>query len=970
MLNRKLVTIALLSILFLASLKSLSMELSKSYLYRDHQGIFSIKKEEQVVQAVNYRQELIEGDNQLLVKLIDKYLYKLTRHKKFIRDDELGKVDEHTQTQTQISLNNLNTIRQAINLIRPDFNNKSDNELRQFFKAEVARIGRYYGDELSDDSDSEDELAYNNEQNKKASRLKAQSDYQTTSFWLRTVRATKGSSPAKSVGNKKGVNAGLQGRLNNLRLRHEEREISDDYVIGILQGLKKAKGKKGCKPLKELTVIKDRQQRASLAQEITKEAQEDLKRINQILRERRQITQNELNNIKTKFLVAQYRGINYMLDRWSADARRYHRQMQEENCYQYCEMVLKTLHYCIYTELNAKNDFTLRPDLRDHLLAEATRLKKLFRQLENSGPCVDYSFTQPYLFNSISDCLQNRFSNGIDDHLRKIQELRIRYPDYWAKMLPSAHNPAIATGDRPYHTLKYTYGLKNYYEHPFYPRYNNDGLIEYSHAGKVYISLHTLDEILLHDKPNKISQLDKQARVVIKDDIAPEKETTFLSFIPAQNIVYQHVAKYPSFKGTYQEKRSINTIKYGLNEVLYNSFKYFIINSKPESTLRDLIIELLSEWLASYHEVLLIEIAKEEARQSGGILVYINRDGLLSFEADTGRIFTRSDIHVDLRNMVHVLRNIRQNFGIPEKSSTEIPGFQLVNRKIWDSIKDMLSKLTETSLSDFADKLGLSEQQEALVISKDRTRQQILLEVIKSVTNQYLDASIACSEQQRILPQLMNQDHFYQETEINALLHNYLRSDNDDFQARILSAAHPFIQGQLSNSAQNDFRNRLQEAFTSGVPSVIPVNLTDEVIDQYDITMPGNHWVGLVIHHIQDSHYQVEYIDSLMSPAADFTIKQLTDLQDKQQWAVAKMVYDAAGLADVNIDFTVLHTDQQSGDVDCGAWLVDNLVERVNNRPLRINTQISGSILRRQHAYFGSCSSGQPAVLTLQSFNL
>lgn len=129
--------------------------------------------------------------------------------------------------------------------------------------------------------------------------------------------------------------------------------------------------------------------------------------------------------------------------------------------------------------------------------------------------------------------------------------------------------------------------------------------------------------------------MDKEARVEIKNLIAPEKETAFIGLIPEQRIFEQFIAKFPNFNKEYKE---IYRAKYGLDKCLFDSFKFLISyaettevkfknnetknKNKEKTTLYSKIIETLIEWLCSYHKVLSIQLAAKEALKRGGILVY------------------------------------------------------------------------------------------------------------------------------------------------------------------------------------------------------------------------------------------------------------------------------------------------------------------------------------------------------------
>jgi hypothetical protein len=944
------------------------------FLYYDAKGNLSIKTATEAVEAgidelflekkestkASSRITLVKDDKTLLLKLIDKYFYKKTRHLKYERDMSLGKDDKHTVAEMRRSTRNLRILREAIVYVGSKLAQKTaaaktdaqrDGILKRYLQEKQKKQQRYFGSDWSDDSDEEDEQKY-------VSRKKKNTKNETAHNILSKPHMKK-------------IAQSLETKLAALVQRHQEEEITSEFILDSLDGRRKTKTQTGITSLAKLTILNDLITRASLidaADEIDEQVKQDMEAVNALIKRKGFLDLDELKRlqatgkVKTKFFIAQYRGVNYMIDRWSADARRYHRTMSEENLPHYSEAVLRTLPYCFFTELDADHDFTKDKADRTHLLAQAVRLKKLMNWLNQSGYCVDFSdeaAKNPYLFNSIADCFQHRFSNGINEHLERLQQLREQHPDFWGKLFPSALNNAVAAGGKPYHSLKYTHSLKKYYHNPFYPRYHSDGTLEYLHAGKVYISLHDLEELFGHERPNCVSQMDRQAQVALQYEIAPEKETSFVSFIPADNIFYHYVAKYPSLQGDFKDRAHVLATKYGLSESLYNSFQYLISISEPGSELRKAVIKLLSEWLCAYHEVRLIEIAKQEAQKRGGVLAYLDRDGYLSFVPDNGRMQTGGDNNMPLRNTAHILRELRRNLGDNYHDTNVVdnesfPGFSVIKelplgdhqKKILRSGKDQLKLATH---------VAMSKRQEGEIAAKETTEEKIKKEEVKRVIKSDYATSFVKRAMQSccILSQLTDAEHLYEETEINTLLRSYLQEQNGDFVARILGAVHPFIRGATQEQARTDFANRLRAAFTPGVPVVIPINLTQEVVNEYqDEDMPGTHWVGLIIRQQGNNHYQIEYVDSMISPEEDTDVDDLEDLETHHTLLheLTKSIRVIAQERGITVAITILGTDQQTGDVDCGAWLVDNLVRRAEGQQLRTNIQITGAALRLQHA--------------------
>jgi len=936
----------------------------KLYLYTDQHGNFFLGSEEDmthnklekmgIADISGFEKELIYSE-ELLLMLIDKYLYKKVRHKKYDRDIALGKNDDYTIRKNYKSKRNLIILKTAISLLHPSLPSLShkldqftlqdhlemvdDKILNQFLTHSQQIHKKYYGDDLSDDSDEEDEQDFATAPRCKIKRLRDTFNLQAgiPDFWDRV-----------------GQNVSID--LKHLVLLHQDKKITSEQLS---TGLTKS----------EAEFKLALQARATIYTPLDDTQKKDLETINGIILKQGKICPEDLGKLGTQFFIAQYRGINYMLDRWSADARRYHRTLNEERLPQYSELVLKTLPYCFYTELSAENDFT---KIGSHILllfAHALQLKEFFQQLEQSGPCLDYtdeSKKKAYLFNNIADRFQHRFSNGIDSHLAQLQHLR-RTHAYWAKQLPSAHNPALATGDRPYHALRYTYGLKKYYPYRFSPRYHGDGKLEYFHAGKVYVSMHSLEEVIGPYKPNRVSEMNKRGQVVIADLIAPERETSFLSFIESDTVFHHFIAKYPSFHGAY---KNIYRIKYGLTLELYQSFQYLIQHSEIASPLREQIINLLSEWLCAYYEVLLIEISKQEAQRRGGVLVYLNHDGQLSLKPDKGRLFNRGDGQLPTRNAVLIRREVRKELAErikgdikTQKNKTSYPGFSVVKtEEVNTNLQSFYRSPSATKYSKLFSTVKLTSSQKSALPKKgganaEKPAKKVIIEKELEYQLRSLFFSTRLFEKDSIIPPvtISHPQHLYTDNEINTLLRSYFRNGPNDFVARTLNAQHPLIKGPHSEEAKQNFIDDLKLAFNPGVPSVLPINLTNEWVDNNAYShIFGIHWVGLVIRPMGGNNYHIDYIDPQVSPDhdLDISVEEINSIKLQQGPAIAnivELIRSAAGQSNVHISLNLLHTEQQAGDLDCGAWTVDNLRRRARNQSLRTNQAISGQQLRTEH---------------------
>lgn len=566
-------------------------------------------------QTISTKKETTDIEN--LLKLVDLYLSELPlgtwtiKDKNKVvetypnRDHALGKTDKHTRELWEKHTHKLNLLREMINFLLPELKHYQDFELMNWHKEAVKLNGKYFSDDLSEDSDSEDERDFNNKvDNKRINKYQQiQSTFDET-FWEKTRRTT----PRK---------VGLEQTLNDIKL-------SGKSSITIQK-------------------INEAQSKLIYGDNLEKRA-----------------TLNSYEDRKTKKFIAQFRGINYMNDRWSPMAKRYHYHQDEVGKTQFTESVLKTLPFDFYTELNDSNDFNHNKKIFNNLLALSEKIKQNHQLLSQTNPCIAYSVKPthaPYVFNSASDYLQHSFSNGVSPHLLEIKNLREKNPEYWGEHFLNAFNYSIAAGDRPYHSLKYAVGLKEYYQHNFNVRYNQDGSIINSHAGKIYIILNEVDEFLNDSSLNRVTQMYYMGKMPMDHHIASELETSFVGNIPGEKIIYQMGVKFPSFNKAY---KNIYEIKYGMNKSLYESFQYLIKNTEPESTQREAVINLLKEWLCAYHETLLLEIAQQEASNRNGELTYIDYGNTESQKPDI-RPFTKG--HNETQNQVHTLQELRWELG-------------------------------------------------------------------------------------------------------------------------------------------------------------------------------------------------------------------------------------------------------------------------------------------------------------------
>lgn len=567
-------------------------------------------------QSQQTNSEVFGQDADTLLKLVDLYLNESILGRLFIKDRNvvvaeypnrdalLAPENTHSKEYWQQHAKKVDLILALIHAYYPASTNCNRATLNRFYEDNVNKNGRYFSADYSDDSDSDDESVLKGKKVGDPARSKHFSEIQTfhnVEFWKKTKRITPRNTPRTQI------NAGLTGKLSG---------IVNASVAALAPAMK---------------TITGHIERAKIPGILS------------------------MTNA-TRLFVAKFRGLNYMRDRWDLIAKRYHYKMNEVNQPQFSETVLKTLPFDFYTELNSTNDYTQK-EYSSRLLLEAENLRQNYRQLKTRGPFLAKTVKPSkryYVFNTPNDYFQHGFSNGINQHLLEVRDNREL--DIFA-IFPNAYNYAIATSDRPYHSLKYSTGLKEYYQDNFEVRYNQDGSIINSHAGKIYIILQEANQFVSEDSCNRLLPLNHSGKVPLDPLITPELESSYIGYIPGELVVYQTVIKFPSFNKPYKK---IFEIKYGMDLELYTQFQRLIKGTAVGSEERAAVIELLKEWLCAYHEVLLLEIAQRAAQQRGGSLIYVDYQNNVANEPDMGP-FTRG--HIDSQNRTHILQDLRLRLG-------------------------------------------------------------------------------------------------------------------------------------------------------------------------------------------------------------------------------------------------------------------------------------------------------------------
>lgn len=409
---------------------------------------------------------------------------------------------------------------------------------------------------------------------------------------------------------------------------------------------------------------------------------------------------------KPLFIPA-FRGNNYLEDRWTLSRKRRHYYLDEVEKPHYSEAAMMAAGNFYQEEALHSSEKRLRMD------ETAESIQKSHHDQSNTGPCIALTRKpgqELFAFNSFGDYLQHHYSNGISDHLKQLVGMLQAKDRMLSQSFPNAYNYAISTSDRPYHSLRYALGLKDYYHHPFTPRYNQDGSIQNVHAGKFYIFLFTLQEMQDPYFVNRVNSMLQNGQCPVLRDISSEVETTLFGKVDGKHVVYQFQLRFPSFNKDY---KAIYQVKYGMDKALYTQFQSLLTSipfkytSEAESS-RDEVIELLKEWLCAYYEVMALDMARQLAKRKGGDLMYYNEQNQLS-SMPPQRPLVNGKEHLSARRKMHVLEETRRYIAKklkPESLSVTAVAFMKIDLKA--EVQKLL--LLPSVLLEIAKKVGAKLQ--------------------------------------------------------------------------------------------------------------------------------------------------------------------------------------------------------------------------------------------------------------------
>ncbi|MCA0402300.1 MAG: ankyrin repeat domain-containing protein [Proteobacteria bacterium] len=519
-------------------------------------------------------------------------------------------------------------LRDFIADLDPSFSKKNKVFFERYIQEQETENNTFYGSYLSDNSDSEDEKAFIKLSSvEKKGRLK---DPQTFTS---------------------------RGQIGNLC-----------YQINTK---KHAKG--DLKPFKSGSDTFNLQARSRIhhpGEQLTK-IEGDLAKLNQKMKAQLSI-EEAIRELKaedptfTDFFIAEYRGITYQTTKWNKPSRIAHRKDESEIAKPlFSNSVMSSLGLGFF------NDYENAAEKIKSKQAEIESQAKLLREIllcmrEPKG----YTFRH-YSYNCLAHLIQNVYTDDYDGFHKLIKEHPVL-----KELFLNGYNPFISMGDIPYHAEKYAHGIKPYKGHePFRlrPRWQENGQAERPYSGVVYTSLHPLTDFN-KEGPLHVVSLNRNAEIKLEDElmIVAERESCFPSYVPEGRVFHKHMAKYPSFKGQYKQ---IYLIKYGLTSELYYKFKQQLAGAKPHSEEMKNFKKTLGEWLCSFHEVKLIELARREAEKRAGILIYRDVDGGFCLKPPLDSVNRHSnEVKPEMKTPVKAKQKKRQ------EESPKSPNIEVLNK--------------------------------------------------------------------------------------------------------------------------------------------------------------------------------------------------------------------------------------------------------------------------------------------------
>jgi len=347
-----------------------------------------------------------------------------------------------------------------------------------------------------------------------------------------------------------------------------------------------------------------------------------------------------LQQIKTNFCIASFRGLHFNKESWSQTTRRTYRQFVLDKKHPFLNQPIysEAVHYHAGIPSHSYNS----------AIGEYNRIEQL--KLEKSARFIHIQLCELYNenrhdHNNLPITLTGKkvFLRNHDNRRYQVQELYSNhYDNFHQQYLPwetqqtphffaNQKNHFVSTGDAR-HASAYASGTKVYSKHAnnlLRPSYNHELCNERLYTGAVLLTLHPVGD-LTETKHSYIPQLNRAAKIIVAERTVPEQETTFFGYIPSGRLKFIQLIKYPSFH--HENYLHLMYYSYGINKEIYDKFKSILKKYEKDSTNYNLTILLLGEYINAFHTLYLQWEAYSRASKEGYVLVYRDELGTFSLK--------------------------------------------------------------------------------------------------------------------------------------------------------------------------------------------------------------------------------------------------------------------------------------------------------------------------------------------------
>lgn len=346
--------------------------------------------------------------------------------------------------------------------------------------------------------------------------------------------------------------------------------------------------------------------------------------------------------VRTPFVLAQTRGIHSFIDHWGATNRRKMRRRIFEAEHKahgkplFSHAVYKRAGIHDYSDLSEITYLRLEK-IALHLYQQFMALSQ--EPIPSDAPWVT---ARKYPCDTFTLQMQQLYSNDYakfhNEYLPWLEEKK--------HIHTGKANPCVSTGDiEADHAAQYAFGQKVYSGHEhrrLRPRYQQDGRPLRPYSGYVVLLLCPLEDYTRGDT-HHIPSLVRAAKLMVQQEVMPERENTFMVKLDSCRMVFMVSAKFPSFHhADYPESYKH---KYGISRGLYFLIKKIIAESKPHDTKRRLLDDFLGTYLSAYNQLYLMRYAFEQTTdkyQEGSM-----KHPILLYRDPVGNFSLRSTLRIN-----------------------------------------------------------------------------------------------------------------------------------------------------------------------------------------------------------------------------------------------------------------------------------------------------------------------------------